>query len=75
MKTRKNVNKLFREVCKNLILDCLFLTFQMALRIEPGAEDIWSRLGVVTEALASDFFIVHDEQNGTILVSGAFISP
>jgi hypothetical protein len=47
----------------------------MALRIEPGAEDIWSRLGVVTEALASDFFIVHDEQNGTILVSGSFISP
>ena len=40
----------------------------MALRIEPGAVDIWSRLGVVTEALASDFFSVHDEPNGVLLV-------
>lgn len=41
----------------------------MALRIEPGAEDIWSRLGVVTEALASDFFTIHDEQTISLTVS------
>jgi hypothetical protein len=40
----------------------------MALRIEPGAEDIWSRLGVVTEALASEFYGGHEEQNGSIQV-------
>lgn len=45
---------------------------QMALRIEPGAEDIWSRLGVVTEALASDFFTVHDEQTSSLTVSIEF---
>ena len=37
---------------------------QMALRIEPGAEDIWSRLGVVTEALASEFLGSHEDQSG-----------
>jgi len=36
----------------------------MALRIEPGAEDIWSRLGVVTEALASEFLGSHEDQSG-----------
>ncbi len=41
---------------------------KMALRIEPGAEDIWSRLGVVTEALASEFYGGHEEQNGSIQV-------
>jgi hypothetical protein len=41
----------------------------MALRIEPGAEDIWSRLGVVTEALASEFFNgCHEEHNGSVQV-------